>query len=148
MIAIHGGVRLSHAKQVRSNFKSYGVPVEATAVEKIRTWSLILGIRGDIDITKQLHWNYKAEYFHPLEVEMTNNYLPGFKSTDKGGFGYEGGVGVKYFHADRSSFSFNVYGGKIHWDGSGLIPYESGIARWPENDTHYLGCLLEANLQY
>ena len=144
----YGGLRWSKVKQKRTDFVKLGVPVTATAVESIRSRSFLAGIMGSSNITDRLSWNYSLEYFYPIDVEVTNSALPGFKATDKDGYVYEIKASLEFFSTDALSFGLNLYRGKIHWNGSDWLPYGGGLAKWPQNDTDYLGGTLNINLRY
>lgn len=135
----YGGLRWAESRQERSNFVVSSTPVAGTSTERVKYWNLLLGVRGAGEFTSRWGWNYWIEYFFPLDVEVTNSALSGFKASDKDGYTLEVKAGIDYFYSENLSFGLVLYGGRMHWNGSGWKPYVSGFAKWPENDTEYLG---------
>ena len=135
----YGGFRWSESTQERSEFVLFGTPVSVTAREKIKSRSLLLGIRGEGDFTPRWRWNYRLEYFSPVDVEVTNSVLKGFTVTESDGYTLELKGGAGYTYNKALSFGLFLYGGRMHWDGSGWLPFSGGTAKWPENDTDYIG---------
>jgi hypothetical protein len=135
----YGGLRWSESKQDRMDFLVHGAAVAGTAREKVKSWSLLLGVRGNGSFTPRWRWNYQIEYFVPIDVEVTNSALPGFEASDKDGYTLELKCGAEYSYTEALSFGLLIYGGRMHWDGSGWKPFAGGLAKWPENNTDYLG---------
>lgn len=133
------GIRWSEVKQERKNIIIGDTLVDLRAVEEVKSWSLLLGVRGSGNFTPRLRWNYWLEYFLPLSVEVTNTALPGFKASDKDGYTLELKGGVDYFYTNSLCFGVILYGGKMHWSGSDWESFDNSLAKWPENDTFYLG---------
>ena len=142
----YGGVRWSDSTQDRSDFVVSGTPVTLTARERVKSLSLLLGIRGNGNITPRWKWNYRMEYFSPVDVKVTNSALPGFKVTDSDGYTLELKGGAEYSYNKALSFGFFLYGGRMHWEGSGWLPFSGGTAKWPENNTDYIGGILTITL--
>ena len=145
---IYGGLRRSEVTQRRSNFVSYGTPVEANAIEKVKSIGIIMGAGGTTLISDRLTWDYRMEYFMPLAVEVTNNYFPGFKANNCSGYAFEGKTGMRYLYKKSLYFNISLHGGMIHWAGSGMIPYDDGFAKWPENHSNYLGLTLGTSFRF
>ena len=135
----YAGVRWSEGEQERDSFVVLGTPVSGSARELIRSWSLLVGIRGNGRLAKRWMWNYGLEYFYPIDVEVTNSALQGFKVTNREGYTIELKSGIDWFFTKALSIGLVVYGGRMHWEGSDFIPFNGGAAKWPENDTDYLG---------
>jgi hypothetical protein len=133
------GVRWSEVRQERTNFVLSGAPVDLRAVEEVISWNLLLGVRGGGNITPRLRWNYWMEYFLPLSVDVTNSAVPGFKATDREGYTVELKGGVDYFFKGPLALGLLFYGGRMHWNGSDWKSVDHVLAKWPENDTFYLG---------
>lgn len=139
----YGGLRWAESRQDRSNFIVSSASVDATSIEKVRYWSLLLSVRGAGQFKSCWGWNYWIEYFFPLDVEVTNSALSGFKASDRDGYTLEVRAGIDYFYSENLSFGLMLYRGRMHWNGSDWKPYASGgFAKWPENDTRYLGCIM------
>ena len=138
----YGGLRWSETKQDRTNCFVLGFPSADSAREIVRSWSFLLGVRGNGNFTPRWKWHYWLEYFVPIHVEATNSALPGFDPSDKGGYTLDLRVGVEYSYTEALSFGILVYGGRMHWDGSSWEPFPGGLTKWPENDTDYLGGIL------
>ena len=138
----YGGLRWAESRQERTNFIVSNIPVAGTSIERVKYWSLLLGLRGAGEFTSRWGWNYWIEYFFPLDVEVTNSALSGFKASDKDGYTLEVKAGIDYLYSENLSFGLMLYGGRMHWNGSDWKPYANGLAKWPENDTEYLGGLL------
>lgn len=135
----YGGLRWSESKQERMDFLLSGATLTGTSRETVRSWSFLLGVRGSGNFTPRWRWNYQIEYFVPIDVEVTNSSLPGFEASDKEGYTLELKCGAEYSYTDALSFGFLIYGGRMHWDGSGWNSFDGGSAKWPENNTDYLG---------
>jgi len=135
----YGGLRWSESKQDRMDFLVYGATLAGTAREKVRSWSFLLGVRGNGNFTPRWRWNYRIEYFVPIDVEVTNSALPGFEASDKDGYTLELKCGTEYFCTEALSFGILIYGGRMHWDGGSWKSFAGGSAKWPENNTDYLG---------
>jgi hypothetical protein len=135
----YGGMRLSESKQTRTEFLVNGTTVAGTAEENVRSWSLFLGVRGNGNLTPKWRWNYRIEYFVPIDVEVTNSAIPGFEASDKDGYAFDLKFEVEYSYTEALSFGFMMYGGRMHWDGSDWEPFAGGLVKWPENNTDHLG---------
>ena len=144
----YGGLRWSEAIQNRYDFVVRGISAAGTAKEEIRSWSLLVGIRGNGEITSRWEWYYWLEYFYPIDIEVTNSMLPGYKSTDKEGYALELRVGAGYYFTDALFFGIQIYGGRMHWEGSDWNPHGASLVKWPENDTDYLGGILKASWRF
>jgi hypothetical protein len=134
------GIRWSEVRQERKHFIVAGRPVDLRSVEEVISWNLLLGVRGGGNFTPRLRWNYWLEYFLPLNVDVTNSAVPGFKATDKDGYMVELKGGLDYLY-NRPSLAFGLlfYGGRMHWNASDWKSVDHVLAKWPENDTFYLG---------
>lgn len=135
----YAGLRWSESKQDRADFLVNNAAVAGTARETVRSWSLLLGFRGNGSFTPQWNWNYWIECFVPIDVQVTNSTLPGFEASDKDGYTVELKCGTEYRLSEALSIGILIYGGRMHWGGSGWKSFAGGTAKWPENDTDYLG---------
>ena len=142
------GVRWSEGRQERDSFVVFGTPVSQSARELIRSWDILFGIRGYGSISGNWSFHYWLEYLYPVDVEVTNTTLPGFKATDREGYTIEFKSGIEYAITKAVSAGIVFYGGRMHWDGSTWLPYKGGLAKWPENDTDYLGGLLNIRWRF
>ena len=133
------GFRWSEVRQERKNFVIAGTPVTLQSVEELKSLSLLFGMGGVGNFTPRWTWNYRAELFLPLSVNVTNTALPGFESSDKSGHMVELKGGIDYLFTDSFHSGLLLYGGWMHWNGSGWKSFDRGRAKWPENDTYYLG---------
>jgi hypothetical protein len=133
------GLRWSESKQDRADFLVNNAAVAGTARETVRSWSLLLGFRGNGSFTPRWGWNYWMECFVPIDVQVTNNTLPGFEASGKDGYTVELKCGTEYRLSEALSIGILIYGGRMHWGGSGWKSCACGTAKWPENDTDYLG---------
>jgi len=133
------GIRWSEVRQERTSLIVAGVPVDLRSVEEVISWNLLLGVRGLGNFTPRLRWNYCLEYFLPLNVDVTNSAVPGFKATDKDGYTIELRGGVEYLCKDSLGLGLLLYGGWMHWNGSDWKSIDHVLVKWPENDTLYLG---------
>lgn len=134
----YAGLRWSEGKQDRTDFIEHGTLFPGTARETVRSWSALLGVKGNGDLAPGWKWDYSIEYFVPIDVMVTNSAIPGFEASDKEGYTLELRWGVEYFYKGALSFGFLIYGGRMHWNGSDWKPSPGGLAKWPENDTDYL----------
>lgn len=142
------GIRWSMVRQERTNFVVAAIPVDLRSVEEVISWNLLFGIRGVGNFTPRLRWNYWLEYFLPLNVEVTNSAVPGFKATDKDGYMLELKGGVDYLYTESLGFGLLVYGGWMHWNGSDWKTLDHVLAKWPENDTLYVGGGVEITYKF
>ncbi len=133
------GLRWSEVRQERRNFVVAGAPVNSQAVEEVKSLSLLLGMGGAGNIAPRWTWNYRAELFLPLSVNVTNTALPGFESSDKSGHMAELRGEIDYLLGKTLYSGLLLYGGWMHWNGSQWKSFDWGRAKWPENDTYYLG---------
>lgn len=133
------GIRWSEVRQERTGLVVAGIPVDLRSVEEVISWNLLLGVRGVGNFTPRLKWNYCLEYFLPLNVEVTNSAVPGFKASDKNGYMLELKGGIDYLYKDSLGFGLLFYGGWMHWNGSDWKSIDHVLVKWPENDTFYLG---------
>jgi hypothetical protein len=133
------GMRWSDVRQERTNLVVAGTPVDLRALEEVISWNLLLGLRGVGNFTPRLRWNYWLEYFLPLNVDVTNSAVPGFKATDRGGYMLELKGGVDYLYKDSLGFGLLLYGGWINWKGGDWKSIDHVLAKWPENETFYVG---------
>lgn len=136
------GLRWSEAKQERSDFIVSGIPVAGNVTETVRSKFIMLGIRGKFNLDPQWKIAYDIEYFSPIQLKVTNSQLPGWEATDKSGYTYEFKGEVEYFCTKTLSFAFQFYGGRMKWSGSDWQMYVGRLVKWPENDTRYLGGML------
>ncbi len=135
----YAGLRWSESRQDRTDYLVNNVAVAEAAEETTRSWSLLLGFRGDGNLTPQWRWNYWVEYFVPIDVQVANSALPGFEASNKDGYAVELKCGTEYLCTEALSIGILFYGGRMHWGGSGWKAFSGGTAKWPENDTDYLG---------
>jgi hypothetical protein len=142
------GLRWSEANQDRTGFVFLGTPVEGSATEEVTAWFLIFGIRGDILLIPRLSLSYVGSYFEPISSEVENSNLPGWEVTDTDGYTFEFEGQAEYTYTESISIVFTLYGGKMHWNGSDWTPYASRFIKWPENDTRYLGCMLNVRWSF
>jgi hypothetical protein len=142
------GMRWSGVRQERTNFIVTGMPVNLRSVEEVISWNLLFGVRGVGSITPRLRWNYWLEYFLPLNVDVTNSAVPGFKATDKDGYMVELKGGLDYLFRPSLAFGLLFYGGRMHWNGSDWKSVNHVLVKWPENDTLYLGGGLKVTYKF
>jgi hypothetical protein len=133
------GIRRSEVRQERTGLVVAGAPVDVRSVEEVTSWNLLLGVTGVGNFNPRLKWNYWLEYFLPLNVEVTNSAVPGFKASDKTGYMLELKGGIDYFYMNSLGFGLLLYGGWMHWNGSDWKLIDHVLVKWPENDTFYLG---------
>ena len=133
------GFRWSEVRQVRGNFVIAGAPATLQSLEEVKSVSLLFGMGGVGNFSPRWNWNYRAEFFLPISVKVTNTALPGFESSDKSGHMVELKGGIHYLVTDSLYSGLFLYGGWMHWDGSQWNSFDRGRAKWPENDTYYLG---------
>jgi hypothetical protein len=138
----YAGINYSRAIQKRSEFVIQGSETPGSAEEKIISTSLLIGARGRGNMAAGFQWFYGLEFFFPVDVDVTNGSLPGFKADDTGGHAYELRTGIVRMHTEKIGYGLTAYGGRVHWDGSGFKQFSGGQAKWPENDTRYLGALI------
>lgn len=135
----YGGVRWSEATQERDNFVDFFGPIPGSVREKIRSWHYLLGIRGQGYMRQRWFLSYNVEYLRPINVRVTNTNSPGLTITDDDGYTIEGKVLFGTNFSPNLSLGFSVYAGRMHWEGSGWIPFDSVLVKWPENDTDFFG---------
>ncbi len=134
-----GGFRYSHGEQKRSDFVVLGNPAAGSAREKITSWSLYFGVMGRPPLDQNWTLIYRIAFFHPVDLKVTNSSLPGFRASEKDGYGLELEAGIFRTLSDRMGVEISAYGGRTHWEGSDFKAFPGGLAKWPENDTTYFG---------
>jgi hypothetical protein len=135
------GMNWSYTKQERSDFVTTDQPdiINATATEEVQSFSALLGLRGDIDIAAQWSFVYFFEYLLPFYSSTENTELPGWEASNIDGYSYSITGRLNYFVAEQTALSLQFTGGKRHWDGSDWVPVNNSRAKWPENDTKFIG---------
>jgi opacity protein-like surface antigen len=136
------GIRWSEAKQERTGFVFLGAPVGGSVTETITAWFFTFGVTGNVLLNPRWRLSYSGSYFEPISSDVTNTGLPGWDVSGTDGYTFDFESQIEYIFTSRVSLVLMLYGGKMHWNGSDWIPYESKFAKWPENDTRYLGCML------
>ena len=142
------GIRWSGSEQERTEFVYLGTPVAGSATEEVSSWFISLGIKGDILLSHRLTLSYFGSYFEPISSEVDNNNLPGWEVRDTEGYTFEFEGRAEYSYTEIIAFVFTLYGGNMHWNGSDWVSYENRSIKWPENDTRYLGCMLNVKWSF
>ena len=142
------GLRWSETKQERTGFVVTGKPVGGSATEDVTAWFMVLGIRGDLLLKPRWRLSYSGSYFEPISSKVENTGLPGWEVTNTDGYAFEFEGRTAYAYTDRLSFVFTLYGGQMHWKGSEWAPYANRSIKWPENDTRYLGGMLNVRWSF
>jgi hypothetical protein len=125
-----------------------GRPVEGSAIEEVKAWLINIGVRGDILLNSKWRLYYSGSYFEPISSEVENNNLPKWEVTDIGGYTFEFEGLAEYTYSESMSFALTLFGAQVHWKGSEWAPYASRSIKWPENDTRYLGCMLNVRWSF
>lgn len=136
------GIRWSESEQERTEFVVLGTPIAGSATEEVVSWFISLGIKGDILLIHRWHLSYFGSYFEPISSEVDNNNLPGWEVRNTEGYAFEFEGRAEYSCTESVALIFTLYGGKMHWNGSDWASYGNRSIKWPENDTHYFGCML------
>lgn len=144
----YAGLRWSQNEQERKNFLTLGNPVAGTIKETITSWSFLIGVRGNEHFKDRWNLLYAIEYFLPAYVKVVNSSTPGFEARNKDGYTLEAKAGLEYAYLESLSFGFQVFAGKMHWNGSERTPFWGGFVLWPANDTTYLGGTLSITLNF
>ena len=142
------GLRWSDSEQERTGFVVLGTPVEGSATEEVTAWLINIGIRGDILLNSKWRLYYSGSYFVPISSEVENNNLPGWEVMDTSGYTFEFEGQAEYTYTESMSFVLTLFGGQMHWEGSEWAPYASRSIKWPENDTRYIGCMLNVRWSF
>jgi len=150
----YAGLRRSEGIQRRSNFVVGGVPSNAKVTEKIQSYGLFVGYKGQFNIAHQrrpewseeftpvLAANWRMEYYKPVLNRVTDTSMPGALFNDRIGYTVELGGGLAYIMNRSLSATFNFYGGRMYWEGSAWENFGAGNVKWPENKTDYMGANL------
>ena len=144
----YGGLRFSESKQERKHFIVDNVKITGVSKETNKSWSFIIGVKGNGNIMPRLGWQYQVESHLPLDVQITNSSLPGFDVSDTDGYTLDLKCGLVYAYTENFFLGCQIYGGRIHWDGSGWTSFNGGSAKWPKNNTDYIGGVLSANWKF
>lgn len=139
LVIPYTGISHSRSSQTRSDFIVTGTPVAGSAKEKVISTSFLLGLRGQGNPSPRFRWSYGLALFLPVHVDVTNSSLPGFRADETSGYGYEFNLDIVRMHSEKFGYGLSLNGGVVHWRGSDFLPYSGGFAKWPENDTRYLG---------
>ena len=142
------GIRWSESEQERTEFVYLGTQVSGSATEEVSSWFISLGVKGDILLIPRLRLSYFGSYFEPIFSEVDNSNLPGWDVKDTEGYAFEFEGLAEYSYTKSIAFVFTLYGGRMHWNGSDWVSYESRFIKWPENDTQYIGCMLNVRWSF
>lgn len=137
------GLRWSHVTQDRDNFVVQGNSKNFSATETVKAWYLTMGAAGYIRFQPKWTFAYELAYCSPIHNTVTNDALAGWKASDANGYTVEIEGRLGYQLKQSLAIELTGYGGRTHWNGSDWQPYMGGIAKWPENDTNYLGLRLQ-----
>ena len=108
------GVRLSDVDQTRMDFIVNGIPVSAKSEETIDSIFGMIGILGDVSLGRRWAFEYGANYFHPLGVEVKNDAFPGVEFNDAEGYSAEADVAATYTIRKRMSLQISAFTGIVH----------------------------------
>lgn len=138
------GISWAYSKQERSNFNNIDVPeiILETYTEEVDAFSALFGIKGNIPSAPAWAFSYYAQFQLPFYSRTTNTGLPGWEASDIGGYGYTLAARLAYSISETATAALQVSGGRLHWEGSDWLPAGNSSAKWPENDTDFLNCLL------
>ena len=143
------GIRWSDSDQERNSFILNGSPMAGSATETVTAWYFFFGATGHISLNPKWRLIYSGAYFQPFSSEVTNTYLPGWEARDEDGYAFEFEGQVEYAITSTISIAAILYGGQVHWVGSGWQRTSSGsLAKWAENDTDYFGGLLNVRWSF
>lgn len=144
----YAGIRWSEVRQDRGDFFVSGVQRHIHARETKRSVSFLLGVGGAGEIIPRWGYHYRLELFLPLDVKVTNTALPGLEFTDRSGHAVELRLGVVRDVTSSITAGIFVQGGWKHWGGSEWKAFDRGRAKWPENDTYYLGAGMNVSYRF
>ena len=142
------GLRWSEANQKRTEFFFLGTPIEGNVTETVTAWFFTLGVKGTFLLNPRWRFSYSGSYFEPVSSDVENSRLPGLDVTDIGGYAYDFEGQLEYGYTASVSFAFRIYGGKMHCNGSDWMAYSGKFVKWPENDTRYLGGMLNVKWSF
>lgn len=142
------GLRWSKGKQERNNFIILGIPRPGTATETIIARYIMVGAKGDISWSPEWQFTYGIEYFFPTFNNVGNSALPGWEISDTDGYSLCLQGGFKYFYTKYLALCIEFMGGKVSWEGSAWKPCRGGSAKWPKNDTRYIGGTLSISFTF
>lgn len=156
----YAGLRYNEGVQERSDFVVQGSPVNRTSTERILSYGLFVGYTGEFTLSyaRKYPWsdefkpvlvaNWQIEYNKPIFNRVTNTLWPNALFTDRVGYTIEVKGGISYNISNNLSVSFNGSGGRMYWQGSSWQNFGSGIVKWPENKTDFLGATLGGRLLF
>ena len=141
------GLRSTWSNQQRSDFKDHtGLIVSSSRItETVKAYYISLGFRGGWPISNKWEVAYGAEYNFPYYTKVTNDGLPGWKTTDINGYSWVVFGELLYIFREKFSLSLLLSTGQLHWEGSGWQTYNTGQVKWPENDTYFINSFLNFN---
>ena len=144
------GISWGHSEQERSDFDNVNNPgiISETATEEVSSFSAIFGIQGSILFTAAWSFSYFAEYLLPFYSNTTNTGLPGWEASDIDGYSYAVTGRLGYDFTETVSLALQITGGRQHWEGSDWIPVGDSRAKWPENDTDFIGGFINIYKQF
>lgn len=137
------GIRWSERRQERSNFIIEGERESFNNVETIRSWNILLGIQGEKIKENQWGFSYNLKYLIPFNNTVENDAIQGWDIDDKRGYGFDIQGTIRYYLNNALHVGLVLYGGKIYWEGSDWIGIPGGEAKWPQNETRYMGGMFE-----
>jgi hypothetical protein len=131
------GVRISRAEQFRDAFDPEPTGI-TEAREPIKSTSLLLGLLGE-QRGQGTVLGYRFHAAIPLAVETTNSALPTARFTNVGGYSFDAAATLAIPVNQLVRLRFEIEAGVMHWNGSDIVRIgQTGIAKWPENDTQVL----------
>ena len=135
------GTSWSYSHQKRSDFHIADTPdvAQVSVTEEVTSWSLLLGVRGNIPISTKWSFAYFIEYLLPYYSKVENDGLDGWEVSDIDGYSYLVSCQLEYLIAERTAIIAQAIGGKQHWDGSDWETIGDSRVIWPENETEFIG---------
>jgi hypothetical protein len=154
------GFRRSESIHRRSDFIISGIHQNTKTTEKIQSYGLFIGYKGETILvqTPRQEWgdelipvlkvNWQLEYHRPIFNRVSDSSMPDALFKDTVGYTTDMKGGLSYYITPALSATFNIYGGRMYWKGSSWKNFGSGPVKWNENKTDYLGANLGLSLLF
>jgi hypothetical protein len=147
----YAGLRRSENILNRDNVVASGTPISTGSKTTVQSYSLFMGYGAKTTLVESRRplWNpelvpvltadYQIEYHKPIfnRVRMSNRPEVFFKDTS--GYTIDLKGRISYIISSGLSAVFNIYGGRMFWQGSSWKDFGTGPVKWRENKTDYLG---------
>lgn len=130
------GIRWSKEKAHYSNTDFLGSSLGTSETETKKSWLLLTGLKGRIDLTKRFALNYGIEYLPSLSTQIFSDLSKKELSPDVEM--WQGKLGVEYILYNNLNLYLNANYGRIYWDREMI----NGVEERMDEEIKYLELIL------